>query len=198
MARDAAATQQRIIDAAADEFAAHGIAGARVDEIAKRAGVNKRMLYYYFESKEGLFREILLRRLAARMAFAAESADLPRGERVAQRQLDQAGDIDYVRLLMWEALEDGEREAVSGESGRRETYRNWVEATRQAQADGELPADLDARNLVLSEVALTLMPLAFPQLTRLVFGDDADAPDFISDRQDFLRALYRLLDPRET
>ena len=63
MARDAAATQQRIIEAATDEFAAHGISGARVDEIAARAGVNKRMLYYYFGSKEQLFREILRRKL---------------------------------------------------------------------------------------------------------------------------------------
>jgi len=86
MARDAAATQQRIIDAATDEFAAHGISGARVDEIAAKADVNKRMLYYYFGSKEQLFREILRRKLAERVAEAAGSVELSRADRLAERQ----------------------------------------------------------------------------------------------------------------
>src|SRR5918911_2945455 len=62
--RDALATQRRILNAALKEFAAKGIAGARVDAIAARARTNKRMLYYYFGSKDGLFREILRQRLA--------------------------------------------------------------------------------------------------------------------------------------
>ena len=62
--RDPEATKARILAAAVREFSAKGISGARVDAIAERAHVNKRMLYYYFESKEGLFREILRRRLA--------------------------------------------------------------------------------------------------------------------------------------
>ena len=64
--RDPEATKARILAAALREFSAKGISGARVDTIAARAKVNKRMLYYYFESKEGLFREILRRRLHER------------------------------------------------------------------------------------------------------------------------------------
>jgi AcrR family transcriptional regulator len=48
-------TRSRILSAATQEFAQHGLGGARVDRIAKRAGANKRMLYYYFGSKEALF-----------------------------------------------------------------------------------------------------------------------------------------------
>jgi AcrR family transcriptional regulator len=48
-------TKTRILDAALDEFAAKGLAGARVDEIARRAGANKAMIYYHFDSKAGLF-----------------------------------------------------------------------------------------------------------------------------------------------
>jgi AcrR family transcriptional regulator len=48
-------TRTRILSAATHEFAHHGLGGARVDRIAKRAGANKRMLYYYFGSKEALF-----------------------------------------------------------------------------------------------------------------------------------------------
>src|SRR5207237_9977589 len=45
----------RIVTAARDEFARHGFDGARVDQIARRAGVNKQLLFYYFHSKRGLF-----------------------------------------------------------------------------------------------------------------------------------------------
>lgn len=57
--RDPARTRSRILEAAITEFAHHGLAGARVDRIAERAGANKRMLYYYFGSKEDLFQAAL-------------------------------------------------------------------------------------------------------------------------------------------
>ena len=53
--RDADRSQQAILLAARDEFAQHGLAGARVDRIAERAGLNKRLIYYYFSSKDELF-----------------------------------------------------------------------------------------------------------------------------------------------
>jgi len=58
-ARDAAATRKRILKAAKREFAMKGLAGARVDEIADRAEINKRMLYVYFGNKEDLFLAVL-------------------------------------------------------------------------------------------------------------------------------------------
>jgi AcrR family transcriptional regulator len=71
----AAATRQRILDAALVEFAEKGLAGARVDEIALRAGANKRMLYAYFGSKEELWLVVL------EAAYAAKRAE-ERGLRV--------------------------------------------------------------------------------------------------------------------
>jgi len=53
--RDPERTRARILEAATAEFAHHGLGGARVDRIARRAGANKRMLYYYFGSKDALF-----------------------------------------------------------------------------------------------------------------------------------------------
>jgi AcrR family transcriptional regulator len=59
--RDAARTQTAILEAATQEFARHGLGGARVDRIADRAKTNKRMLYYYFGGKEDLFLAVLER-----------------------------------------------------------------------------------------------------------------------------------------
>ena len=53
--KDAERTRRSILDAATEEFARVGLGGARVDRIAERSGANKRMLYYYFGSKENLF-----------------------------------------------------------------------------------------------------------------------------------------------
>ena len=57
--RDSEATRRRILGAAKAEFAAHGLGGARVDEIAERAEANKRMIYHYFGSKEDLFQAVI-------------------------------------------------------------------------------------------------------------------------------------------
>lgn len=59
--RDAEATKKQILDAAEAEFARNGLSGARTEAIAKGAGVTTAMIYYYFESKEGLYQAVLKR-----------------------------------------------------------------------------------------------------------------------------------------
>lgn len=59
MPRDPDATRKRILAAAKAEFARKGLGGARVDDIARRAKANKRMLYHYFGNKEDLFQRTL-------------------------------------------------------------------------------------------------------------------------------------------
>jgi TetR/AcrR family transcriptional regulator len=63
--RDAERTKRALLDAAEVEFAAKGLAGARVDVIAEEANANKRMLYYYFGSKEDLYMAVLERAYGA-------------------------------------------------------------------------------------------------------------------------------------
>ncbi len=57
--RDADRSQQAILAAARDEFAEHGLGGARVDRIAERAAVDKRLIYYYHQNKDSLFLAVL-------------------------------------------------------------------------------------------------------------------------------------------
>ena len=80
MARPARVSPDRILAAAAVEFAARGYAGARVDQIARRARVNKAMLYYHFHSKQGLYRALLrdtFGQAGARLEAIAASSDPP-------------------------------------------------------------------------------------------------------------------------
>jgi TetR/AcrR family transcriptional regulator len=105
-------TQRKILEAAEAEFARMGLHGARVDEIARRAEVNKRMLYAYFGNKEQLYAAVLTR-VYGRMAQTEKSwisLDLP-----AEQTLCEvirlyfsflAGDPSFVRMLLWENLND--------------------------------------------------------------------------------------------
>lgn len=86
--RDADATRARILEAATAEFAAKGLSGARVDEIAERAGFNKRMLYHYFGSKDDLFQAVI------------ETAYLKVWEEEAALQLDHLPPDEALRRLV--------------------------------------------------------------------------------------------------
>jgi len=57
--QDPAGVQSNILAVASTEFAANGLSGARIDEIAAKTRTSKRMIYYYFGDKEGLFRRVL-------------------------------------------------------------------------------------------------------------------------------------------
>ena len=73
--RDLNRTREKILVAALAEFSARGFAGARVDAIARRARVNKRMLYYCFGAKQDLYREILRRKIAERAEWLEATPD---------------------------------------------------------------------------------------------------------------------------
>jgi AcrR family transcriptional regulator len=188
--RDAAGTQRRILQAGLKEFAAKGIAGARVDAIATRARTNKRMIYYYFKSKDGLFREILRQQLASRQAQHPTLDDLSWSERLAARQTMTLDITDYVRLLMWEALETRSRKKpVIAEEERVALFDELRQRVVLAQESGQLRPDLDPSQMLLSELALTMFPVAFPQITRMATGRNVDDPEFLAERRQFLLDL---------
>ena len=185
--RDLARTRERLLKAAMAEFAAKGLAGARCADIARRARVNKRMLFYCFGSKENLYREIVRRKFAERAAFLEAAPDDVAGAILHWYEAGSS-DIEWVRLLEWEALEtSGDR--LVGEQERRDYFKRTLERLRGAQAAGRLPADVDLLQLMISMVALTLFPLAFPQMARLASGFAPTDPRFRRRRADFLRWL---------
>ncbi len=104
MVRDAEATRQRLLDAAAEEFAARGIAGARVDRIADAARSNKAQIYHYFGSKDGLFHAVFDRIVQATVSETPiDPTDLPE---YAGRLFDRYQQHPEIqRLATWYRLE---------------------------------------------------------------------------------------------
>ena len=112
--RDADRTREEILSAATQEFAEHGYSGARVDVIATKTRTTKRMLYYYFESKAGLYTAVLERAYAgireSEQELDVEELDpVAAIRRLAELTFDHhESHPDFVRLVMIENIHRAE------------------------------------------------------------------------------------------
>jgi AcrR family transcriptional regulator len=104
MIRDADATRQRLLDAARAEFAANGIAGARVDRIAVNARSNKAQIYHYFGSKDDLFDAVFASVVYQVLSeIPLDVGDLPGYAGRLAQGYDEHPDV--MRLVTWQRLE---------------------------------------------------------------------------------------------
>ena len=186
-------TRERILSAALGEFAANGFAGARVDAIARRAAINKRMLYHYFGNKEHLFREVLRRKIAERQASTGGLSGDPVESLPFWFKLS-CKDVDWVRLLEWEALQEADNPLID-KTGRRALAMRSLSRIHQQQALGYLAGEFEPRHLLLAMRSLTMFPMAFPQLTRLITGQAASDPHFQRKYAEFLKKLATAFRP---
>src|ERR1700733_10093392 len=131
--RDAERSRQALLAAALDEFSRHGFAGARVADIARRAGVNKQLINYYFGSKEGLYLAVQQAWLDREEGFAPP--DLPMADLVVRYLADAIRDPRSLRLLLWRGLADDS--APGGDRSRQPD----LDRVRARQAAGEVAAD---------------------------------------------------------
>jgi AcrR family transcriptional regulator len=192
-ARDPDRTRGRILAAALAEFSANGFAGARVDAIARRAKSNKRMLYHYYGNKSGLFREVLRRKITERRALIEGVSGDP-AENLPFRFALMCRDLDWVRLLGWEAVQNTGDRVLEEKFRRAGTARARARVRRQ-QAAGFLTSEFDAQHLVLAKLSLTMFPAAFPQATRLITGRSIRDPAFQTEYADFLRRFATAFRP---
>jgi TetR/AcrR family transcriptional regulator len=194
--RDPERSRERILSAALKEFSARGFAGARVDAIARRANINKRMLYHYFGDKEELFKAVLSRKISQRQAWAEALSGDP--EETLTFWFEAAcKDTDWVRMLEWEALEDSGQKIIN-EKERQEAMTRSVDRIRQRQTRGQIAADLDAAHVMLAIRSLTMFPVAFPQMSRLITGKSVLDPKFQKERMEFLKRMAVAFRPAKT
>src|SRR5665213_964055 len=196
IARNPDRTRARILSAALAEFAAQGFAGARVDVIARRAAINKRMLYHYFGDKEGLFKAVLRRKVAERRAWGENLSSDP-AERLPFWFKTAFDDPNWIRLLAWEALW-GDGQKIIDEKERRASTMGWLKRLRQRQARGELSGEFDPRHLALAMQSLTMFPAAFPQLTRLIMGRTVADGKFQRDYAGLLESFAAAFRPKNS
>ena len=187
----AAATRQRILDAALVEFAEKGLAGSRVDEIAARAGANKRMLYAHFGSKEELWLVVLERAYAAKRAEerAVEVEGLAPAEAMARLVAFNlrytARHPEFVALLNQENLHRAAYLRRSEDVPA--LYSPLLEALRgvlaRGAASGAFRAGVDPMQLYISVVALGHFYVANRHTLSTIFGAALDTEAAIAARE---------------
>lgn len=152
MPRSSEETRRRLLVAATEEFAAHGIAGARTGRIARAAEANEALLYRYFGNKEALF-EVVYDSLVRE---ATDDVVLD-----AHRLPEYAGDlVDYyrehghvLRLSIWAALE---RPQTAATVAVRTATHQKITAIEAAQQTGSITTRLSASELLTLVIQLSL------------------------------------------
>jgi AcrR family transcriptional regulator len=189
--RDAEATKQLLLAAADDEFAEHGLAGARIDRIAERAGANKRLLYVYFGNKEALFDAVVERHVKAlHGAVPLDPRDLGA----------YAGAVfDYLlehpktaRLAAWRDFER-ERPTKAEEAG----YAKKLAAIRAGQRAGHLNDGIAAIDLLAITQRIVTSWLGAGVGLRAASGADPMSPRRLAQhRKALVDAVRRVSAPR--
>lgn len=188
--RNPEATKELLLAAAADEFAEHGYAGARIDRIAERARTNKRMIYAYFGDKDGLFAALLERQIGS----LTEAVPLIDGDLVAFA----AARFDYMlanpkvrRLAAWRTFERAEPTAAE-----RESYRVRVRSVSEAQRAGRITSDIPAVDLFAFTLRITESWLSAPPGMRSAAdGEPLSDGRLAEHRSALVEAVRRLVQP---
>lgn len=173
-------TRLNILEVATQEFADKGLAGARIDEIAEKTESSKRMIYYYFGGKDGLYRAVLER------AYGGIR------DREAEQQFDTMGAVDamrtlvhhtfdyhdkhpeFVRLVMNENILHGAH--VSAIEGIKERNRRIIETIRTILArgveEGVFHGDIDPLALHIAMTSMSFYCVSNRYTLRANFGID--------------------------
>ena len=184
-------TRRDIVAVATEEFAAKGLSGARIDEIAARTRTSKRMIYYYFGSKEGLYIAVLEE---AYRSIRNIERDLNVDHLTPERALQElvAFTFDrhqqnpaFVRLVMNENLHSGKYIAQSANIPKLnvpaiDTIRRIVERGKKT---GAFRRDVDPTDLHMSISALCFYSVSNRHTFSTIFKADMTTPKALAARK---------------
>jgi TetR/AcrR family transcriptional regulator len=191
--RDASAqlptdTKEQILTVAEELFAQKGFAGVRTQQIAERAGVNKALIYYYFESKEQLLREVLQKILFDLISLSNEilSRKLSAAEILEQFYRGFfaycAQHKNFSRLTTMDLGSEGSSLRNLFENFFRPLFDRGVRFIDGAVERGEL-RPVNARQLLITIYGMTIAYFADANQVAYLFGvDDAVASDLVEER----------------
>lgn len=184
-------TRMDILTVATEEFADKGFSGARIDEIAERTDTSKRMIYYHFGSKEGLYRSVLeaayggIRSTEA----VAELGDLPPLEALARLteitfnyHLEHP---EFVRLVMNENIQRGSVIAsLDSTRSRNDSVIAMIgRLIERGVAEGVFRDGIDPLDLHMTMSSMAFYNISNRYTLGKIFGIDMDCPDTIARRR---------------
>jgi AcrR family transcriptional regulator len=206
--RDPARTREAILATAEAEFARHGFGGGRVDRIARKARANKRMIYHYFDHKDGLYLAVLERVYAAKRA-AERALEVDHRDPEAAVRLLVDFNFDYCRdHPEFQLLLNDENLHRARHIGRsrviRQLYSPAVETIRTVLAEGVargmFRGDVDPMQLYITIVGLPYFYFGNNATLSAIFdrtlGDGSEMARYRAHAGDVVLGYLRV--PRQT
>ncbi|MDB5438635.1 MAG: transcriptional regulator, TetR family [Caulobacteraceae bacterium] len=187
-------TKADIIEVATQEFADHGLSGARVDAIAERTRTSKRMIYYYFGSKEGLYREVLVNHYKTLRSAekALQLEDLPPLDALAQLVRSTVDfhnqHVDGVRLIIGENIQNGRHiESLPSLDPINSVLIDVVRRTCERGAEaGVMRQGIDPVDLYMSIAALAFFNVSNRHTFSMIFHHDMETPAAQTKRREVI------------
>jgi AcrR family transcriptional regulator len=188
--RDSRATRELLLAAATEEFAEYGLAGARIDRIAERAGANKRLLYVYFGDKDQLF-DAVIERQATLLAEAVPLTPDDLGGYAGARFDYMLKNPQTARLAAWRAFERAEPADAE-----RRGYKSKVDAIARAQREGKLYDGMPALDMFAIVLRMTESWLSAPPALMAVAGrEPLSSSRLRQHRKALIEAVRRITEP---
>ncbi|BDH63765.1 TetR family transcriptional regulator [Lysinibacillus sp. PLM2] len=186
--RNAERTRRKIIDAAKEEFFEKGYNGARIESIAKRAGVKKQLIYHYFKGKDDLINQTIDNFVAA---VPTENLTLPTNPvDIAEFRLKVNINYlkDFLKYTAWEAIEELPEDS-NGKEARKKVLQSYNADMVKKQELGLVPKDLDPALITLMMSSLTIYPLLYNNVTQIITGYTLEEPEFQEKWAKFLHQI---------
>lgn len=182
----------RILDAAVGVFAEVGYAGATTREIATRAGIGKRMLFYYFPTKDAVYRAVLERVLGNMGAIhdrvSPEFGPVGLGQAAEAFVHFAAANLPVLKLLMREIMDGGPHFVELARERLRPLFARAGEEVGRNMADGVFRAS-DPMHVLMNVGGLTLFWFLNVPLLRLVWDRDPLDADTVAERARVVREV---------
>jgi TetR/AcrR family transcriptional regulator len=189
--RDPERTRQRILDAAAAEFGAHGYAGARIRAIAARAGVNQQLVSYYFNGKDGLYQAMSQQWQQRQRELAPPGTPMP--EQLRRFALEVLRSPEGIRVFAWSGLQYTGPDNDPDSASRTQLLTDSVNELRALQQSGRLPAEVDPACLLVMLMAAAMATTTLPHVIEGVCGADPRSPELVEHFADQIAVLARLI-----
>ena len=188
-------TEEKILDAARSVFMQRGFFGARMQDIADQAGINKAMLHYYFRSKDKMFESIFTE---AMDKFFGEvliilNKDLPLEAKIEyfiEKYIDVFVDMEYLPgFIIHEITHNRERiEQFTKEKFKFDPYI-FIGQIQQEMQNGKV-VQVDPRHIIVNMLSLCIFPFAAKPLLMLKMNfSEEEFSQFIEDRKKLLPEL---------
>ncbi len=186
--------EERILDAALEEFSAHGFRGATIDRIAEHAGMSKPNLLYYFRRKQDMYEALIARLLETWLEplkeLDASGDPLPELQSYIRRKLEMARDFPREsRLFANEILQGAPRIKRLLESELKPLVDEKVEVLRGWMKDGQINP-VDARHLIFSIWSTTQHYADFDTQVQVILGPDRGSEGRFEDAARYLETLF--------